>query len=93
MRHGTLGLCAALVLVAAAASHAAPLGIVRGGRSAYSIYYSPKAPEAVHRAASELQRVVEASTGARMAIVKEPVRSPMIVLGDTPRTRDAGLKP
>lgn len=72
----------------AAATLAQPL--VHDGRSEWVIYHAPDAPPSVQWAAQEIQRVVLASTGAKLPIVDTPT-SPMICLGDNEAARAAGI--
>ncbi|HUS80494.1 MAG TPA: DUF4838 domain-containing protein, partial [Armatimonadota bacterium] len=69
---------------------AEPLVIADGGRSEYVIYQPDGAPTSVQQAAAELRRVLEIATGAALPVQNQP-RSPMIALGDSPATAEAGL--
>ncbi len=69
---------------------AAPLTVVADGSSGYSIYHAPAAPKSVQKAASELQRIIEIATGAKLPIKTEP-SSPMLCLGVNSASRAAGL--
>lgn len=55
--------------------------IVKGGTSDYSIYCSRTAVASVKKAASEIQRVINVSSGVFLPIVSTP-RQPMISLGE-----------
>jgi hypothetical protein len=80
----------ALAAMACGEVAAGPLTLAENGRSAYSIYHEAGAPASVARAARELQRVIELSTGARLSVVTQPA-TPMIALGETAAAREAGL--
>lgn len=95
MKH-TLALLTALLLAPLAAlpsdDRSGDIVLVKEKRSAYVIYHDAKAPASVKEAAKELQRVLEIATRARLPIVRMPGEF-MIVLGDTPETRQAGIDP
>jgi hypothetical protein len=78
-------------LAAALPALGSPLEIVKDGASSWSIYREEGAPRCVHKAAKEIQRVIEAATGAKLPITGAPT-SPMIALGDNPAARAAGLE-
>lgn len=62
---------------------AAPLELVRNGRSAHSIVIAPGAPPAVQRAANELQHFLEQMSGARLPIATRPAAR-MVLVGPSP---------
>ena len=66
--------------------------LVRDGRSDYVIYHNAAAPASVKEAARELQRVLKIATGVQLPIAHASSEF-MIVLGDTPETRQAGIDP
>jgi len=66
------------------------LGLIGNGESPYVIHHVRAAPVSVKDAARELQRVIAASTGVTLPIRDEPA-APMICLGDSPATGEAGL--
>ena len=66
------------------------LRLVSNGETLYVIHHVRAAPVSVKDAARELQRVIAASTGVTIPIRDEPA-SPMICLGDSPATGEAGL--
>ena len=66
--------------------------LVRDGRSDYVIYHNAAAPASVKEAARELQRVLKIATSVQLPIAHAPGEF-MIVLGDTPETRQAGIDP
>ncbi len=67
--------------------------LVQDGHSPFVILHDPNAPGSVRIAAEELQHYVEATTGAKLAIVASDVQpqSPFIALGDTAAARAAGI--
>jgi hypothetical protein len=79
-----------LLLTSVAALNASGTLVVKDGQSAYVIYHANDAPSSVKEGARELQRVLEIATQAKLPIVSEPAEL-MIVLGDTPETRRAGI--
>jgi len=79
-----------LALAAAGTALAAPLQLVKDGKSAFVIYLDAAVPKSVKLAAEELQRVVAVATGAKLPIVNAPAH-PMICLGDNKAARKAGL--
>lgn len=81
---------AALLCVLCTAVAAAPLTIVEGGRSRYSIYLPPDSPPSVQAAAADLAQYLQQATGAALPVVDQP-RPPMIALGDSAAAREAGL--
>ena len=89
-------LLAAWLLVPLSAVQAADrpedITLVKKGGTAYVIYHAAQASASVKEAAKELQRVLEISTRAQLPIVRRPGEF-MIVLGDTPETRRAGIDP
>lgn len=66
--------------------------IARNGISAHVIYYDKNAPSSVREAAEEVRRVINISCGADLPLAQSP-HEPMLVLGDTPETRQAGINP
>lgn len=83
---------AALLVAGAQVFAQAPLVIVEGGRSNYSIYVAKDAPASVADAAGEIQRVIGVATGVKLPIVNEPTAA-MICLGDNAETRRLGVDP
>lgn len=83
---------AAALVVGVQALAQAPLVVADGGRSNYVIYHVKDAPASVSDAATEIQRVVEVATGAKLPIVNEPAAA-MICLGDNAETRRLGVDP
>ena len=67
--------------------------LVQDGHSRFVIVHVLDAPASVLKAAQELQRYVEKSTGARLPIVAgdAPAQVPFIALGDTAAARAAGI--
>ncbi|MEN6401471.1 MAG: hypothetical protein ABFD94_05955, partial [Armatimonadia bacterium] len=86
-----LMLSLAMVTFALGVAHAAPLQVVQAGRSDYVIYHQADAPDSVKTAALDLQRYVEAVTGAKLAIVNTP-QPKMIALGSNPAAAAQALK-
>ena len=85
--------CAVYLLVLSGGRSAAgngPLVLVQGGKSDYVICREERAPESVQRASWELQRMIYASTGARLPIRTAPAE-PMISLGQNAAAKRAGL--
>ena len=80
----------AACLTAGSAAQSKPLTLAENGASGYVIYHEANAPASVVRAAKEIQRVLEISTGARLPVVTAPA-TPMISVGDTAAAREAGL--
>jgi len=72
-----------LLITALWGACAAPLPIVQAGRSDYVIYHQADAPDSVKTAALDLQRYVQAVTGAKLALVNAP-QPRMIGLGSSP---------
>ena len=85
----TLSIFIALPVLFATA-HDDSLVLVSGQTSPYRIYCDPGAPASVKRAAGEVQRVIEVSTGVRLPVTQQPA-SPMVALGDSDAAREAGL--
>ena len=81
--------CVPLWLLLAGCVSAAPLTIVRHGRSDYAIYAAADAVGSVQAAAQDLQHYVEVATGVTLPIVSAP-REPMLALGDTAAAKAAG---
>jgi hypothetical protein len=94
-RQGLAVICAGLALSTAALA-AEPLVLAAKGASACRIVLPAEATPAEHYAADELQRYLEAMSGAKLAIVAEAEAgdSPQIVLGATnARLAALGVKP
>ncbi|MBT4817232.1 MAG: DUF4838 domain-containing protein, partial [Lentisphaerae bacterium] len=72
-------------------SGTAPVTLVEDGKSAYTIYVAPDAVGSVSRAAQELRRVIQVSTGVALPIGHTPTEA-MICLGDNAAARGAGIK-
>jgi hypothetical protein len=74
-------------------SAAEDIELVRDGASRFVIVRSANAPASVRTAATELQRYIEQSTGAKLPIAADdtPPTGPFLSLGDTPLARAAGL--
>ncbi|HAU38468.1 MAG TPA: hypothetical protein DCX07_12235 [Phycisphaerales bacterium] len=81
----------AACLVAATARAAEPLTLVEKGKSAYSIYHEPAAPDSVKEAAREIQTYVAKATGARLPLVTTFPDTPVIALGAHPQLQANGL--
>lgn len=81
---------ALFVLLFVVGAQAAPLTLVREGRSAYSIYRDPAAAPSVQLAAREIQRLIQAATGVELPLTDTPAE-PMICVGNNPTARAAGL--
>lgn len=64
--------------------------LVEKGTSPYVIYVPKNAPSSVREGGSELQRVIEVSTGCRLPIVDAPAK-PMLALGESEPARRAGI--
>ncbi|MGI5820195.1 MAG: DUF4838 domain-containing protein [Armatimonadota bacterium] len=71
----------ALIALSAIAAFGQPVTIVEDGASNFSIVHAPDAPPSVLQAASELQRYIEAVSGAELAIAGEAT-GPAILLGE-----------
>jgi len=69
---------------------AVPVALVDNGQSSYVIYTDAGAPKSVRTAATELQSYIEKVSGAKLLLVNQP-REPMIALGNTPSSIEAGL--
>jgi hypothetical protein len=82
-----LGIAAGLSV---AAVQAQPLQIAAGGKSEYVIYHDAAAPGSVRVAALELQRVLQAATGAQLAVSAAPAEK-MICLGANDAAAQAGV--
>jgi hypothetical protein len=69
------------------------LTLTRDGVSRFVIVRAANAPASVRTAATELQRYVELTTGAKLPLIAgdAPPAVPVIALGDTPTARAAGL--
>lgn len=80
----------AATVVGGSMAQAKPLTLAEGGRTTCVIQHEADAPPSVVKAAREVQRVIEAATGAKLPIVQAPA-TPMISLGDTAAARAAGL--
>ncbi|MBP8952747.1 MAG: DUF4838 domain-containing protein [Armatimonadetes bacterium] len=81
---------AVFLILPQATSFALPLFTEGQSASPVSIVHAPDAPPSVIEAAREVQRVILASTGARLEIKQEPTE-PMICLGQTPWTVQSGI--
>lgn len=82
-----------LILLGTACSGPDGIQLVRNGRTAYSIYLDPSAPESVTIAAADLKNYFEKVTGASPEIITstEIPTVPYISLGNTEAARTAGL--
>jgi hypothetical protein len=70
-----------------------PIAVVKEGESVYRIVVASDAPRSIEEAATELQRDLIESTGAKLPIITEPseVNGPYISLGDTAKARAAAV--
>jgi hypothetical protein len=84
---------AAAFIAAAAFAAQDDLTLTRDGVSRFVIVRAANAPASVRTAATELQRYVELTTGAKLPLIAgdAPPTVPVIALGDTPTARAAGL--
>ena len=85
-------LCCCLSLIARPAR--AQLIIADHGKSTFTIVIPADAPKSVQDAAEELQKDIQISTGAQLAIAKDntETKTPFISLGNTPQARAAGYE-
>ncbi len=90
--HVMLRLAAAFIAGAALAAQD-DLTLARDGVSRFVIVRAANAPASVRTAATELQRYIELTTGAKLPLIAggAPPAVPVIALGDTPTARAAGL--
>lgn len=73
----------ALALVLAFAAGAAPLPLVKNGKSEYSIVIAADASPSERHGAAELQKFIEEISGTRLPITSEPQRA-MVLVGRSP---------
>jgi hypothetical protein len=69
---------------------AAPLDLVRNGRSDYAIVIAPDASLSERHGAEELQKFLQQISGARLPLTAEP-QPKMILVGDSPALRKLNL--
>ncbi|MBS3764500.1 MAG: DUF4838 domain-containing protein, partial [Planctomycetes bacterium] len=68
-----------------------PIKIVQDGKPLASICIMTGKNRAMRRVAGEMQKSIEMTTGAKLPILWEKLKTPAIVLGDCPAAKKAGL--
>ena len=82
-------------LVATGCAKNEKISLIKNGRTGYSIFLDPSAPESVKQAAEELEIYFQKVTGIAPKIIvsAESPEKPFISLGNTSALKDAGLDP